>query len=1526
MSAYASMLCKYDSRLRTPMNSPSYKSRLFAASIGLLLLSGVHTSVWAETTCRADVVFAMDNTGSMGGIIRSTTAAAKKILDKIGGGDPRFKGIDVQFAVTTYWGDPVEHAGGAFGKFEGYHWCGPTTSYPTRGTTGWYASMHKKGLYDRYRCDYGTPTKTSDDSKSMCRRWYGDKACDVASKGGIYIAMSGKHLVSQFDSKENYIRNWGRGWYADKPLPSKWRYRGDGTPGPSSFGSLGGIAVDPRGTALWVTDTHRSRIGKYTLEGKHIKWIGKYGGTTGWKSEDNLRSPDGIAVDSKNDVYYVVDGGNHRIKKIRMTDDKVVTTWSGPEPVASKWGAHGGALAVDSSGNVYLADPDCYCIKKYNSTGTELMRFGAEGSANGEFSRPSGIAVNDSGDIYVSDSRNHRIQKFDSSGNFLKKWGKYCHGTYYWASSGPDWTSMYPSTADVSNGDECLNLPGGMEVDNDGNLWVADGQFSRVVKYDPSGNVLSKLSHGHQAQKCGYYDRADAGAIFCQPGDVAIAPGGESDESIKKITGKSYKVNQQLTWDKGKVAKAMTEWKACSSPGGCGGDWPEANLFALHQIATEGGMTDGNGYYDPTTDTTGKDTDEGYFSCGSSGKIQDPDWVKEKGADAGAAPYVDPWTLDADKRKRSCLEGSVGWREKAGRVVVWFGDAPSHNTTVTREEAINVLNARNIVVAGINTRSKNTGMDTCHNLRTGSFGGSCGRSGYSAVGDPTAVAEATKGTMNHNVKGDSRVIEAILKGVSAGIAQAGSQAMVSFGVNESTSAVHMYISKFDSKGWTGDLEAWALNKKTGLPDSKSWSAAAKMDKKGKKTDAYSSFKDGGAHGGFRLDWGQCKKHSACKNDFNTGPLGVSDADGESRLNWLLGDTSKDGSSLRKREGLMGDVWHSSPVYVGASGGPWWDGMAYVKKSLSFAKFQKKVEKRKPVVYVGSNGGPLHAFDAKNGKELFAYYPRSLFNSSTGAGYHHLSEPRFAHKQVYVDGTPVVNDVIIDRQWQTVLVGTLANGGRGIFALNITDPERFAVGGDRFLPYLWEFTNEDDPHFGYSQGKPTIALMNSGDWAVLVGNGPDATAVDEDGGTSQLFILKISGPGPDGVWDLGVDYRRITTGMGETKNRNGGFSPQTVDLNGDGAIDRAYMGDLYSHIWAFDLSSRDPEKWKPAYGDKPLFSGMTEERDLHTQPITARPLVTRAPRSVTKWIAGSVSAPPAAIRRAVSVIATPAPALSGPSISLSFATGPSKPVVSSSEGYADSSPTPSGFSSAGELTPGKTGDGEPPTIKRATGSISKGGKLVGDGLMIYFGTGRFLSSADKTLMYKQFFYGVHDRGIPDRGTEHLVSQRFIAGGAEGGRITDPDIMVDYSKKSGWYIELPEAGERVVDRAVVRGNQIMFNTLVPDASVCASGGHGWEMSVLNHNGGSPRMASWDFDEDGVIGAGDRGVISTKAGEKKTYGYSGKKIEGKGLPSGSTIFGDRRFTPSSGADAPTETLLLPSAPLPPGRLSWIELQPRN
>jgi hypothetical protein len=72
-------------------------------------------------------------------------------------------------------------------------------------------------------------------------------------------------------------------------------------------------------------------------------------------------------------------------------------------------------VAVDASGNIYVADRGNHRIQKFTSTGTFLSKWGTAGSGAGQFSAPFGVAVDASGDIYVADSNNDRIQKFRSS-------------------------------------------------------------------------------------------------------------------------------------------------------------------------------------------------------------------------------------------------------------------------------------------------------------------------------------------------------------------------------------------------------------------------------------------------------------------------------------------------------------------------------------------------------------------------------------------------------------------------------------------------------------------------------------------------------------------------------------------------------------------------------------------------------------------------------------------------------------------------------------------------------------------------------------------------------------------------------------------------------------------------------------------------------------------------------------------------------------------------------------------------------
>jgi len=214
----------------------------------------------------------------------------------------------------------------------------------------------------------------------------------------------------------------------------------------------------------------------------------------------------------------------------------------------------------------------------------------------------------------------------------------------------------------------------------------------------------------------------------------------------------------------------------------------------------------------------------------------------------------------------------------------------------------------------------------------------------------------------------------------------------------------------------------------------------------------------------------------------------------------------------------------------------------------------------------------------------------------------------------VDGTPAISDVDIrskvagKKEWRTVLVSTLRGGGRGLFAVDVTNPALFTEINAKSL-VLWEFNNKHDPHLGYTFSEPTIARMNNGRWAVIVGNGYEDTADDKTGGQAQLFIIYVDG-GIDGRWTEGRDYLRIATGAGSTGSRNGLSTPAVVDLNGDATVDRVYAGDLKGNLWAFDLSSKIPTEWKVASGRRkkpaPLFRA-TDDLGAE-QPITVKPEV------------------------------------------------------------------------------------------------------------------------------------------------------------------------------------------------------------------------------------------------------------------------------------------------------------------------------
>jgi len=80
-------------------------------------------------------------------------------------------------------------------------------------------------------------------------------------------------------------------------------------------------------------------------------------------------------------------------------------------------------IAVDSSGNIFVADTRNHRIQKFTSTGTFVLTWGTLGSAEGQFNLPTDVGVDSLGNVYVADSGNNRIQKFTTLGTFVTAWG-----------------------------------------------------------------------------------------------------------------------------------------------------------------------------------------------------------------------------------------------------------------------------------------------------------------------------------------------------------------------------------------------------------------------------------------------------------------------------------------------------------------------------------------------------------------------------------------------------------------------------------------------------------------------------------------------------------------------------------------------------------------------------------------------------------------------------------------------------------------------------------------------------------------------------------------------------------------------------------------------------------------------------------------------------------------------------------------------------------------------------------------------
>lgn len=176
---------------------------------------------------------------------------------------------------------------------------------------------------------------------------------------------------------------------------------------------------------MYVADWTNHFISKYSDTGTLLTQWGGLGVSYTGGSSGLFQDPDAIAIDSNDDLY-VTDWGNGRVQKF-TSGGTYVTQWGLPGSGDAQFSGPAG-IAMDSAGNVYVADSGNQQIQKFSSTGTYITEWGSYGSANGHFNFPTpigviGMAVDSGGNVYVADAGNSRVQVFSGTGTFLAKFG-----------------------------------------------------------------------------------------------------------------------------------------------------------------------------------------------------------------------------------------------------------------------------------------------------------------------------------------------------------------------------------------------------------------------------------------------------------------------------------------------------------------------------------------------------------------------------------------------------------------------------------------------------------------------------------------------------------------------------------------------------------------------------------------------------------------------------------------------------------------------------------------------------------------------------------------------------------------------------------------------------------------------------------------------------------------------------------------------------------------------------------------------
>ena len=328
----------------------------------------------------------------------------------------------------------------------------------------------------------GTPGST--DGTGGAARFDHPRGVAVDGSGNVYVSDMGNEIIRKITTGGVVTTLAGTAGSAGTT---------DGTGAVARFTNPYGIAVDSLSGNIYVTDSINSTIRQITSEGIVTTFAGTagdLGNKDGTGTAARFDHPRGVAVDGSGNIY-VSDMGNNTIRKI--TSGGVVTTLAGTAGSTGSTDGTGAAarfsspsgVAVDSSGNAYVADLGNQIIRQITSGGVVTTFAGkaltldstdGTGAAAG-FNTPKGVAVDSSGNIYLADSVNSTIRKITSAGVVTTVAG----------------TAGMPGTADGTGEAAGFNTPTGIGVDGSGNIYVADS-INSTIRMITSGGVVTTLA------------------------------------------------------------------------------------------------------------------------------------------------------------------------------------------------------------------------------------------------------------------------------------------------------------------------------------------------------------------------------------------------------------------------------------------------------------------------------------------------------------------------------------------------------------------------------------------------------------------------------------------------------------------------------------------------------------------------------------------------------------------------------------------------------------------------------------------------------------------------------------------------------------------------------------------------------------------------------------------------------------------------------------------------------------------------